>query len=205
MRKVILVLVFIFFFISCKNKKLNEVSVFIVETEIDTTNIGENKKNDILTDTISKFCVEDFCNLFNKDLIGVEFLGENEEDKYNYEKYGIDLASACYSYNLLKMTINKEKIFTYNYFQPTINQYYNILRCDVINDKFAVYTYSKELPKIIISKVLDKDGIILFSLDFEEKIEGEHYINDIILNNFLIFEKDLEKFGGIPDCGDFEG
>ncbi|MFK8269428.1 hypothetical protein [Capnocytophaga cynodegmi] len=189
-----------FFIFSCKDKKQNEVSVSTIEAKIDTINEEELKKTEITVDTVRKFCAEDFYGIINKNLIGVENYG-NENREECYEKYYVTFESVCYSYNLLKMNIGKEKISLFHYFDTEISRHYDIVNCYVLGESLIIETNSDEISKIVITK---QKNIPVFSLSCEGKINDGVYFG-IGISNFLIFEKDLEKFGGIPDCGDFEG
>lgn len=197
MKNLFLILVTIFL-LSCKDKKQKGVSV----TKIDTIEIKEeNKPLQIETGTIKKECVEDFYGILNENLIGVEFLGETDEDKLNYEKYGVDFADVCYSGELMKIKIEKTYVYVYNYGHPKETyRELKIIDCNINQDTLIIKTNSSELSEI---KIL-KNKEIPYTLFYkgEEILEGTYRIR---ISNFLIKEKDLEKFGGIPDCGDFDG
>ncbi len=200
MKKVILILV-AFLIFSCKDKKQNEVSV--VETKIDTIKEEEPLRTQIITDTIQKFCIEDFYEIFNTNLIGVEASQETDEETPDYKRYAVDYADVCYSSELMAIKIEKKVITIFNYQYPEKLKKIQIVDCEIINDSLKIQTDSKEISEIIISKI---KSIPVFSLTHK----GEYVIEiskteRVRVSNFLIKEENLEYFGGIRDCGDFEG
>ncbi|MFK8267019.1 hypothetical protein [Capnocytophaga cynodegmi] len=203
MKKIILAFVIVFFIFSCKDKKQNEVSVSTIEAKIDTINEEELKKTEITVDTIRKFCTEDFYEIFNTNLIGVEASQETDEETPDYKRYAVDYADVCYSSELMAIKIEKEVITIFNYQYPEKLKKIQIMDCEVINDSLKIRTDSKEISEIIISKI---KNVPVFSLTHE----GEYVIEiskteRVRVSNFLIKEENLEYFGGIRDCGDFEG
>lgn len=203
MKRIILILVIVFFVFSCKDKKQNEVSVSTIEAKIDTINEEELKKSEITVDTVRKFCTEDFYEIFNTNLIGVEASQETDEETPDYKRYAVDYADVCYSSELMAIKIEKEVITIFNYQYPEKLKKIQIMDCEVINDSLIIRTDSKEISEIIISKI---KSIPVFSLTHK----GEYVIEiskteRVRVSNFLIKEENLEYFGGIRDCGDFEG
>ncbi|ATA67540.1 hypothetical protein CGC48_02185 [Capnocytophaga cynodegmi] len=66
MKRIILILVIVFFVFSCKDKKQNEASVSTIEKKIGTVKDKELKNTEVTVDIVRKFCTEDFMGLLIK-------------------------------------------------------------------------------------------------------------------------------------------
>ena len=198
MKRIILILV-TFLFFSCKDKRQNEVSV--TETKIDSVEMGDEQHFQIVRDSVRKFCTEDFYGIFDSNLIGME-ASDEIEDSNPYEKYGVDYTGACYSTDLLKVQITKKKVTIFNYYDENITKTFEIIDCEINGDSLLIMTNSNQMSKIIIVK---KKNVPIFSFKYKGNLNVNRRDIDIRMNEFLTKESDVEKFGGIPDCEDFQG
>ena len=197
MKRIILVLVVVFFVISCKEGRQNNA---FIQEKIDSVNRNESKSLQTVTDT-KKFCIEDFYGIFNEALIGMEKTGL-ETKKISVKNFQVDTEAVCYGRTLLKMNISKTKVSICSYYNTNTYREYEILECDVLDETLVIKTNSEEISLLIIEKLKD---IPIFSLKFKGNImEVEPYV-EIMIGDYIAKESDIEKFGGIPDCGDFDG
>lgn len=211
-----LLLVLIFCFVSCKKtKETNGLPTKNISVKQQTFNIDKQGIITKLPDSLKEKYDD---NLFNKKLVGLGVLNENEKDIY--KKYEIDFYHLCYG--------------------PAFSFF-----IDVINHNVYVYEYDEYdilLSKIQIRYVLKINEIQLIDKGYSLKIKNGYEVidgnkleqlkfNDISLNlnnsNSMIYSvsithdydnyfsnifrytiyanKEEEQKFARADCGDFDG
>lgn len=183
--KFLYLLVVFFLYFSCdSSKKKSDVNTKVKESTQKDSALIKNKQ---------KAITNNYKDILNVYLIGMEFV-EPTKAESDYEKYAVDFTGACYSSDLLKMKITDKEVLISNYYEPNINNVFQIDNINTSNDSLIIRINSKAYFKIY--KIKD---IPVYSLEYKGKLNTK-----IRMSKFISKESDIEKFGGI-DCGDFDG